>query len=179
MLLGSLQYRFPTKEALLVRLMERAVTRATDAVRAATEQTREPLERLRLGMVAHLEVLLSGDDAVYVLLYDWRVLAGDARESVVRLRDRYEALWTGILYEAVGSGRLRPGIDVGLLRLLGFGAINWVATWYRPEGAMTPAQIADAIFRTMTLGVLSEDARKLVDRPPTSMDATLTTTRRR
>lgn len=179
MLLGSLQYRFPSKEALLVRLMERAVTRATDAVRAATERTGEPLERLRLGVIAHLEVLLSGDDAVYVLLYDWRVLRGDAREAVVRLRDRYEALWDGILYGAAGAGHLRPGIDVRFLRLVGFGAINWVATWYRPGGTMTPAQIADAIFRTMALGIVSEDARKLVERPQSSVDAPSKTRRRR
>jgi AcrR family transcriptional regulator len=56
LLLGSLQYRFASKEVLLVCLMERAVTRATDAVRAAIEPTRDPLERLRLGMLAPLEV---------------------------------------------------------------------------------------------------------------------------
>lgn len=159
MLLGSLQYRFASKEALLIRLMERAVSRATEAVRTAIEGSRDPLERLRLGIRAHLEVLLSGDDAVYVLLYDWRVLRGGARESLVRLRDRYEALWDGILYEAAGAGRIRPELDIRLLRLVGFGAINWVATWYRPEGSMTPGQIADAIFRTMALGIVSEDAR--------------------
>lgn len=179
MLLGSLQYRFASKEALLVCLMERAVTRATDAVRAAIEPTRDPLERLRLGMLAHLEVLLSGDDAVYVLLYDWRVLRGNARDSVVRLRDRYEALWDGILYEAAGAGRLRPDLDVGLLRLVGFGAINWVATWYRPEGRMTPAQIGDAIFRTIALGIVPEDARGLMDPQPASIDGPAAAPRRR
>lgn len=165
-LLGSLQYRFPSKEALMVRLMERAVDRVTRAVLAAVESTSDPIERLRRGIAAHLRMLVSGDDAVYVLLYDWRVLRDDARAAVVRSRDRYEALWDGVMYKAAGTGKLRNGIDLRLFRLLGFGAINWVATWYRPSGPMTPDQIADAIFRMIALGVLSDDARgELAERP--------------
>lgn len=160
LLLGSVQYRFPSKETLLVALMERAVSRAMEAVRTAVEGTRDPVDRIRLGLGAHLRLLLAGDDAVYVLLYDWRVLKGDAREAVVRLRDRYEAFWDGILYEAAGAARLRPEVDLRLLRLFGFGAINWVATWYRPGGKMTAEDIADAFFATLALGILSDDARR-------------------
>src|SRR3954469_8121451 len=69
MFLGSLHYRYPTKDALLLGLMERAIGRAMAAVRAAVEPESDPVERLRLGLRAHLEVLLSGDDDFYVLLY--------------------------------------------------------------------------------------------------------------
>lgn len=164
-LLGSVQYRFKSKELMLARLMERAVDNAMAAVRAAVETTRDPMERVRLGLGAHLRALLSGDDAVYVLLYDWRVLQGDARTAVVRLRDRYEAFWDGILFEAAGAGSLRAELDPRFLRLVGFGAINWVATWYRADGPMTPEQIADAIFQTMALGIASDNARLALGRP--------------
>jgi AcrR family transcriptional regulator len=50
MLLGSLQYRFPTKESLLVALMERAIERVMLAVRTAAEGVGDPLDRLRLGL---------------------------------------------------------------------------------------------------------------------------------
>lgn len=159
MLLGSLHYRFQSKDVMLHRLMERAVGNAMAAVRAAIEQARDPMERLRLALAAHLRVLLSGDDAVYVLLYDWRVLHGDARDAVVRLRDRYEAFWDGILYEAAGAGRLRADLDPRFLRILGLGAFNWVATWYRPDGPLTPEQISDEIFRNMVMGIASDTTR--------------------
>lgn len=166
LLLGSVHYRFPTKESLLVALMERAVAATMETVRAAVAQTRDPVDRIRAGLGAHLRALLSGDDAIYVLLYDWRVLSGDARDAVIRLRDRYEAFWDGIIYEAAGAGRLRPGLDLRLLRLFGFGAINWVATWYRPDGAMTAEDVANEFFATMALGVLSDDARAQLGRAP-------------
>lgn len=139
--------------------MERAVDHATAAVRAAVAGRRDPLERLRLGLRAHLGMLLSGDDAVYVLLYEWRSLTGRAREEIVRLRDRYEAFWDGMLHHAAGAGCLRDGVDLGLLRLFSFGAINWAAQWYSPEGRRTPEQIADAFWAFFGLGVFADGAR--------------------
>lgn len=161
MLPGSLHYRYASKEALLVSLMERAIARLTDGIREAVSTTRDPAERLRLALRAHLRILLSDDDAVYVMLYDWRAVSSDAaRDAIVRLRDTYEAFWDGLIYEAAGSGQIRPRIDLKLLRLFGFGAINWVAQWYEDHaGGRTPEQIADAFWAFMALGVFAEDRR--------------------
>ena len=156
---GSLHYRFPSKELLLIALMERAVEQTTAAVRAAVAGSRDPIERLRLGLRAHLRILLSGDEAIYVLLYEWRALTGKPREDMVRLRDRYEAFWDGLLYEAAGSGHLRDGVDLKLLRLFGFGAINWVAQWYSPGGERKPEQIADAFWAFVGFGVIGDEDR--------------------
>lgn len=164
MLPGSLHYRYATKESLLLALMERSISRAVAAIREAVAVSKDPLERVRLALSAHLRLLLAGDDAVYVLLYDWRSLTGGAREQMVRLRDRYEAFWDGLLYEAAGAGRLRPGVDLKLVRLLGFGAVNWVAQWYSPQGPRAPEQIADAFWAYMAFGVLDE-AHRPVDIP--------------
>lgn len=156
---GSLHYRYPAKEGLLVALMERAIARATAAVQAAVAGIDDPIERLRAGLKAHLNVLLAGDDDVYVLLYDWRVLRGKARDDLIRLRDRYEAFWDGMLYEAAGARRFRRQVDLKLLRLFGFGAVNWVATWYRPDMGRTPDQIADAFFACLAFGAIADDRR--------------------
>lgn len=156
---GSVHYRFRTKEALLLALMERAVERAIADVRAATADSAEPIERIRLGLRAHLRLLVSGDDSVHVLLYEWRSLKGRAREEMVRLRDRYEAFWDGMLYEAAGSGRLRAGVDLKLVRLFGFGAVNWVATWYSPQAGRSPEEIADAFWAYLVGGLLADHAR--------------------
>lgn len=159
---GSLHYRYATKEALLLALMERAIGRAIAAVRAAAAEVEDPVEKVRFALRAHLRFLLAGDDGVYVLLYDWRALDGDARATMIRLRDRYEAFWDGLLFEAAGAGRLRPGVDLKLVRLLGFGAINWVAQWFSPKGERTPDQIADAFWACMAFGVL-DDAHRPAD----------------
>jgi hypothetical protein len=93
------------------------------------------------------------------VLFEWRSLKGPAHAEMVRLRDGYEAFWSGLLYEAVGSGRLRPAVDVKLIRFLIFGAINGVALWYRPDGPRTPDEISDAFWGLIAYGVLDEAHR--------------------
>src|SRR6478609_5401496 len=66
---GSLHYRCASKEELLVALMERAIDRLMAGVLEAIVEGQDPVERMRLAIRAHLRMLLSGDDAVYVLLY--------------------------------------------------------------------------------------------------------------
>jgi TetR/AcrR family transcriptional regulator, cholesterol catabolism regulator len=144
---------------VLLALMERGVTAMIENVRRAVAGTKDPIERLRLGLREHLKLLLSGEDTVYVLLFEWRSLEGAARAAMVRERDRYEGFWDGLLGEALREGKGRRHIDVKLLRLFGFGAVNWVATWYRPGGGLTPEQIADAFFTVLAFGLISEKAR--------------------
>jgi AcrR family transcriptional regulator len=160
MLPGSLHYRYPSKEALLLDLMERALNRVLGSGRAAVEAARDPVERLRLALRAHLEALLSGDDDFYVLLYDWRSLQGPAMHAMLRLRSRYEQFWDDLLQDAIRAGWARPGIDAELLRQFGFGALNWVAQWRQENDPRTAEQIADAFWSYLAFGLLAEDKRR-------------------
>ena len=160
--LGSLHYRWATKEALLVALMERALARVTAAVTqamAALGPGAGLAERLRHGLRAHLSMLLSGDASFHVLLYDWRSLEGEARAALLRLRGRYEAFWDGLLLAAQEAGLARPGVDRTLVRQFGFGAMNWVAQWYEPGPGPAPGEIADAFWDYLAFGLLAEQAR--------------------
>ena len=159
MLPGSLHYRYASKDEILIALMKRGIERAIDAVQTAVNGIRDPVERLRLGMRAHLKALLTGEDALYVLLFDWRSLPVAAREGVERERSKYQAYWDGLLFEAAGTGRGRPMVDLEAVREFGFGALNWVATWYRPESGRTPEQISDTFWTFMAYGLMTENAR--------------------
>jgi AcrR family transcriptional regulator len=158
MLPGSLHYRYPTKAALLLAMMRRGVETDLAAVRAAIAGSRDPLEKLRLALRARVRYLLSRD-AASVVLYDWRALAGRPRQEMIRLRDRYEAFWAGLLDEAAAAGRLRPGVDLTMLRFLLFGATNWVTMWYSPGGSHTPDEITDAFWEFIAYGALDDRQR--------------------
>ncbi len=166
MLPGSLHYRYPSKEALLLDLMERALTRVLELGRAAVERARDPAERLRLGLRAHLEALLSGDDDFYVLLYDWRSLQGPSMQAVLRLRSRYEAFWDDLIWQTVRSGWARPNLDVELLRQFGIGAMNWVAQWRHESDPRTPEEIADTFWSYLAFGLLADEKRPAAARKP-------------
>jgi AcrR family transcriptional regulator len=156
MLPGSLHYRYATKEDILSALMERAIDRLIEGVLSAAAAGTDPLDRMRLAIVAHVKILLSGEDSVYVLLYDWRSLSPAAERAIAKQRKRYEQFADELLAQAAAYAPVLPGVDLYLVRQFGFGAANWVAQWYDPKGPYTPEQIADHFFRYLSQGTLKE-----------------------
>ena len=146
MLPGSLHYRYHTKEAILVDLMRLGLERAALAVTEACVNVSDPVEQLRRGINAHLKMLVTGSDMVYVLLFEWRALRGDARKEMIELRDRYEALWAAMLSLLAQHGAIRKDVDLNLLRLIGLGALNWVATWFNENGRYSLDDIGDFVW---------------------------------
>jgi TetR/AcrR family transcriptional regulator, cholesterol catabolism regulator len=154
-LLGSLHYQYKTKDDILEALMERGVSRAIEVVSQAFQNQSDTLEKIRLGLGAHLKLLCDEHDpSLHVFLYDFRSTTKPARRRLEKLRAKYEAFWDGILQEAVDAGWARQGIDVALIRQFGFGALNWVPTWYSKKSKRTPQQIADEFFQALTFGLL-------------------------
>lgn len=156
MLPGSLHYRYKTKEALLVELMRWGVDLVSSEVESAYESSDDPAEQLRLCINAHLRALLVDSDAVYVLLFEWRALRPEARKDVIDLRDQYESLWSRIIENTVENGVIRKNIDHRLLRLFGLGALNWVATWFDPNGDHSLDAIGDFIWQIAIDGVVNK-----------------------
>jgi AcrR family transcriptional regulator len=149
MLLGSLQYRYAKKEGLLIAVMESAVERTTDAIRQAIVGEHDVGRRMRAAMTAYLETLWSGEDALYVLLYDWRSLRGGDRERVALLHERLFALFDGLFYEAAGAGIIAADIDIPTLRDLWLGALNWTADHPPRKPA---AEVAELLWQVLTEG---------------------------
>ena len=153
---GSLHYYFPTKESILLALMEQGIASAEEGFRAALEEAEDPIERIRLAIRNHIRMLVGDKHGTYVLLYEGRGLEGDARSAMVRLRDRYDAMWDGLLYQALGTGRLRKDLDVRLTRLMILGAVNWMAQWYATGKGRSADEIAEEFATMMLDGVLKE-----------------------
>lgn len=160
MLPGSLHYRYRAKDDILVDMMRLAIERITSGIVDATVSIDDPLEKLRAAMRAHVNILMSGNDMVYVLLFEWRSLHGTAHTQIVAERDRYERCWQAILENLRVKQYIREGIDINLIRLIGLGAVNWVATWYQAEGKYSLDQIGDAIWQMLTRGILADEHLK-------------------
>lgn len=120
---GSLHYRYQAKEDILVDLMRLGLEQASSSVYKAVTSATDPVEQLRRCINSHLELVVSGSDMVYVLLFEWRSLRGEARDEMIQLRDRYEALWGAMLKSLSEKGVLREDVDLNLLRLIGLGGV--------------------------------------------------------
>lgn len=154
---GSLHYRYRAKEDILVDMMRVAIEKTIRSIVDATINISDPLQKVRAALQAHIQVLMSGDDMVYVLLFEWRSLRGIARKEMISERDRYERYWDTMLDVLKVQGFIRQDIDVHLLRLIGLGAINWMATWYKEGGKYSLDEVGETLWSIISRGIIAPD----------------------
>ncbi len=143
---GSWVYHFKTKQDILAAVMEEGLQRALERIEAIGREQLSPREQFRALLRAHLDTILApGQDFIPVLLYEWRALAKKSRPRVVALQRRYEAVWDQAIAQLQHSGEWAQPTRID--RLLMFGALNWMAHWYRPNGPFDVAQLAEEAER--------------------------------
>ncbi|WP_295502998.1 TetR/AcrR family transcriptional regulator [Limnohabitans sp. Rim8] len=130
---GSPFYHFGHKQDLLLAVMVEGMKRAIERQRTALaglSEKQNARERLRLLIRNQFDVLLGPDsDFIPVMLYEWRSLSADQRQTITQIKDEYEATWTPVLQALHDSGQLQA--PVGLARLMIFGALNSAVQWYQ------------------------------------------------
>ncbi len=142
---GSWFYHYKSKHDMLRAVMEQGLLDALEKIEAIQQQPLNARELFTQLVSAHLETLVAPEhDFIPVLLYEWRALNPEARQEIVHLKDRYEAVWEACLHrlQAEGSWHMPGEFD----KLWMFGALNWTAQWYRPHEGQTLATLsADAV----------------------------------
>ncbi len=80
------------------------------------------------------------------LAFEVPALSPERRAEIVAARDRYERTLRKFIVQGIKDGEFRE-VDPKLAVFAILGAINWIARWYRPEGAVHApelgAQFAD------------------------------------
>ena len=147
---ASLYHHIETKEDLLWEVA-RAGAEAFHAALDTVPDNAPAIEKIRLALRAHLQVVGEQLHAATVFTREWRALAGDRRERFVAERRRYEERIRELFREGVEGGELRTDLDVGTAALLFLSAANWAYTWLRP-GTDTDA-VADRFFDVLLDGM--------------------------
>jgi AcrR family transcriptional regulator len=132
---GSWVYHFPTKQEILVAVMEEGLNDALARIEAIARRDLAPRRKFEALVRAHLDTILEpGQDFIPVVLYEWRSLEPAVMPRVTAPLKRYEAVWKSAIAElrATGDWPRRTRIDALLL----FGALNWMARWYVPGGPL-------------------------------------------
>jgi AcrR family transcriptional regulator len=94
--------------------------------------TLTPQERLRKGIIAHIDVVIQHRDAAAVFFHDWRHLGEKSLKDFRHLRHEYENIFRTILKEGMQKKAFRMQDENVTLYTL-FSAMNWAYEWYSPE----------------------------------------------
>jgi TetR/AcrR family transcriptional regulator, cholesterol catabolism regulator len=153
---GSLYHYIRSKDDLLDAVIRSVLDVGLARLREEAAVDRDPVERLREIVRAHVLHLVDNLVGTTVLLHEFDQLPPE-RQVTVPIREYQEVLEAQV-DAARADPRVRSDVDPHLSALAILGATNWVYRWYRPGGSRTPEQIADYFAATLVDGLLDPAA---------------------
>jgi AcrR family transcriptional regulator len=140
---------------LLVPVFEQAQgVLLSEIEQIAADVSLSPTERLKRAIHAHVTAVADNLDVLTVYLSEWRQLATESLAVNRHQRERYASLFHQILCDGIAADEFRP-MDTRIVMLGMIGMCNYLFRWYRPEGRLTPNEIADELILMVMGGVRS------------------------
>lgn len=146
MSLAGMYHYVPGKEDLLYLIQRRCFQSVLAEVQDAIEREPDPVARLRVFVRHHLAFFAANMNEMKVLSHEAESLTGDRAGEILDLKRRYAQLLQRTIAGADGR---HPSIAAYAL----FGMMNWIYTWYRPDGPIGPAELADTMAELFLSGV--------------------------
>jgi TetR/AcrR family transcriptional regulator, cholesterol catabolism regulator len=157
---GSLYAHVTSKEDVLWSIVDGAARRFLAAGGPIVAGPGSAVERLRALVRAHVEVVTQARDRASVFLFQWTALGPERRAAISNARDEYEGLYRELLTEATASGELAVP-DPKLAAIFALSVLNAIVHWYRPDGSLTPDQIAKRLADLIIGGLVGDPTRSL------------------
>jgi AcrR family transcriptional regulator len=138
---ASLYHHVSSKQEILVDVLDMALDLFIANMQAVMLRPLAPDEMLRQAMQVYMVTILQQRDLASVLLLEHRSLEPDLHSRHIPRRDRFESLWRELIQHGLEAGRYY-NVDPAMAARALLGVMNWVITWYSPEGNLTPEQIS-------------------------------------
>jgi len=158
---SSLYHHIEKKEELLYLICMDALMHVQLAVERALAPVSEPGERLRALIRAHTLTALDDQDKFATALLDNRELSDENKGTIMELHDYYESIVQEVIRSCQEAGIVRRDTPARQLTLFLLSMMNFTAFWYRPDGTLTPNDLADLFIQQFLQGA----------RPPKCDDA--------
>jgi len=145
---ASLYAHVSSKHDVLRAIVERMATRfehaAEDAITAVDgpDGDATPTARLAAMTRAHVDVVTDDLERATVFVHEWRSLDPDLRARMARRRDAYERRFRTVIADGVAAGEFAT-VDPAAAAAFVLTALNGLVAWYRPDGRLARAEIAE------------------------------------
>ncbi len=150
---AALYYYFKDKQSLLFAC---SLVAHQGAQRVVEEALRDDtgadgLERLSLCLQRYALHVMDGNFQS-VMFLDSREFSDEQVTEIVGCRDAFDRGLRELIRRGVDDGSIRP-CDPKLASLALLGAVNWIARWYRPGGALSIEAAAEQVVTYALTGI--------------------------
>ncbi|MFI7669596.1 TetR/AcrR family transcriptional regulator [Nocardia sp. NPDC049526] len=132
----AVYYYFRSRNELVAEVMREGQRRVREhvqhAISSAPPET-PVIDLIDAAVAAHLRIELELSDFASAVTRNAGQLPPDIVASLHLESAAYHAIWRNLLERLADSGALRPGLDIGIARMLVVGALNWTAEWWSPD----------------------------------------------
>lgn len=153
---ASLYNHISGKEVILSETCFQMAERLLKGLAEVNDIYFNPTEKLSLAVKNHVKILTENTFAGWVFVHEWRHLSHENRSRFVALRDEYEKGFITILKQGEDEGIFQD-VNNKFAVLTILASLNWVVEWYKPQGGMTPEQIAEKLTEFILSGLKKDN----------------------
>lgn len=154
LLSGSLYHHFPSKEAMLLDIIEDVIAEALRRHRAALATVTDPIVALRSLIRSSLTLIAAKPDAAIVIVGEGRRLARTERFAWLSERTaQTSAMWVRVMADGARSGAFRADLRAATTAHLVQTTVWSMAQWIRAGRPFDPEAAADRVFDLFLHGI--------------------------
>jgi len=148
----TLYYYVRSKDDILLECVRSALGMMKTGIDSVRENGGRALDQLTACMRIYSDIVTQ-DFGQCVIRIGEDPLPEPRRKELRRLKAGIDHEFRRLIEAGIAEGSLQP-CDPKLAAFMLAGALSWVGRWYRSDGALTPAQIADQGIALLLGGVL-------------------------
>ncbi|MCV7036024.1 TetR family transcriptional regulator [Mycobacterium heckeshornense] len=153
---GSMYYYFKSRDHLVVEMLLDAWKRTDGLARLSVDALpadATALDRFSTALTAHLLSVLRNSMYTSALVRILGQIPDSVRNQTVNHQRAYLQYWRSLMEDAIASGEIRTDTDPPVTTMLLTGALNWAVEWYRPDGMLSPEELATQVATLVFDGV--------------------------
>jgi TetR/AcrR family transcriptional regulator, cholesterol catabolism regulator len=138
---ASLYSHIKSKEEILRTLCFDMAAEFRTSLNEVEKQKATASEKLRRGIIGHIQVMARDLTASAVFMNEHRHLSQPYLRDFLLLRINYINRFKKIIEDGMKSGEFKDTIDKKLAVMTLFSSLNWMPMWYDPVGAIEPVEL--------------------------------------
>src|SRR4051794_18755318 len=156
---GSLYYHFASRDELVGEILRLGIENSWDLVAAAVGRlppTATALERLAAAIRAHTRSIVGFSSYASAQARIVSQLPGDLAQAHRKDMRAYGDYWHALFEAAQQAGQVAGDVDLFVIRMLAFGAMNWTSEWFRASDEASVDHLTDQAARLLLHGVATQ-----------------------
>jgi len=148
---GGIFHYFPTKTEILYHILSEYMDVVLEGLDKDLENIETGSSRIQFIISRHIDLYDKNTAEAKLLLHEAHNLPLKKFKIIAEKEKKYFQTVANVLSDFLNgfsSKQKLTGITFAL-----FGMLNWIYSWYRPRGPLTPKELSEIIYNIFTKGV--------------------------